>query len=843
MDSIKGISSYEQKGRHRKTSCKVKPDVKLQQEDSVELNRNREIAVEPQKGIASLKKARSVGRDEETDVAKVNGEHFAIEMGNSRNYFFRSQDVSSQIVIYEKPQTRLLTCFPEGNSAAFLEFDQKHPENGGLELQMIGEPASFTGTDNHKGISLNISTNKTKIVLDGFSLDSIRTIRDMGTPDYEVRMKNRQEYLEQRPESMSLFMPSLAIETLKGRECITIARKTPDGKNEYKAVIRLPENVQASISRDGTTIMKSMNGNPITFQVRASTDYEKLHPIFSSDILNEQGNEYRMKLQERASSPDATVEDKSNSERYEEYLRNLSFLSYKEKFLAGGWRYLTYFGRDTMLSLMMLKSSVKPNVFLAGIKSVLDRMSTAGSVAHEEDIGFQAYDDHIREYNRQKDGEAAQEKAQSPMHDVYDYKMVDDDFLFPIMLDMFMSDKSVPEKKKVNFLNNLTAGNEKNSAAVLRNWNFTLTRAQDLRRIPVRKGEPDPEAAKELITIRKDEQVGDWRDSNIGLGRGVNPGSVNVDLVANSLKSIDRMIKSGIMSLTSLEEIAEKENLPALRDILKSYTPDLKSRKMETMTGSWEKVKNAFKVRLSTDEVKDRLKSYLDEYPLDKEEKAMLLHTEIEKGCSVKDFVDGRKIPADLRDGLSFNALSLDKDGKRVEVMNSDSSFRLMTGEPSPAEIRDILKTVDLPYPLGLRNDLGIFVSNPIYSKDKQLWKAMDKDGYHGTVVWSWQVALMEKGLMKQIERFSQAGFRRNPEAKELVEKMKETLQTIHKTKENVGDMVNFELWTYRVENGKMQPQHYGQNATSETESNAIQLWSTVGLSVMQDYDRIQGKA
>jgi hypothetical protein len=843
MDSIKGISSYEYNGTHTMASPKAEAEIKEPQGDSVEITKGRGGSAGPQKPKTALTEARSADSAEETAVAPVKGEHFAIEMGNSRNYFFRSPDVSSQIVIYEKPQTRLLACFPEGNTAAFIEFGQHHPENKGLRLTLNGEPSSFSDADNHRGVSMDLSTNKTKIVLDCLELDSIRAIRDMGTPGYDDRMKNRNEYLESRPESIALFMPSLAIETREGTQCVTVSRKTPDGKNEYKATLRLAGNVRATISDGGTIALESVNKNPVSFKMRASTDYEKLNPIFSDDILNEEGDEYRQKLRERASLPGATEEDKSNSRRYEDYLRNLSFLSYKEKFLAGGWRYLTYFGRDTMLSLMMLKSSVKPNVYLAGIRSVLDRMSADGSVAHEEDIGFQAYDDHIRAHERQKKKEVAAKGAQSLMDDVYDYKMVDDDFLFPILLDMYMNDKSVPEKKKVNFLNNLTAGKEKNSAAVLRNWNFTLTRAKDLRRISVRKGEPYPDAAKGFITIRKNEQVGDWRDSNIGLGGGIQPGSVNVDLVANSLKSIDGMIKSGIMGLSSLKEIAEKENLPVLQDILKSYSPDLKSRKMETMIGTWEKAKDAYKIKLTADDVKERVKNYLDEYPLDNEEKSMLLATEIEKGCSVKDFVDGGKVPATLRDGLSFSALSLDKNGRKVEVMNSDSSFRLMTGEPSPGEIRDILKTVTLPYPIGLKNDLGIFVANPIYSKDRQLWKAMDKDGYHGTVVWSWQVALMEKGLMKQIERFSKESGRRDPEAQELVRKMKDALRSIHQTQGNVGDMVNFELWTYKVDNGKMKPQHYGQNASSETESNAIQLWSTVGLSVMQDYDRIQDRA
>src|SRR5438552_345756 len=38
----------------------------------------------------------------------------------------------------------------------------------------------------------------------------------------------------------------------------------------------------------------------------------------------------------------------------------LAFLSYEEKLLAGSWRFLTYFGRDTLLSLRLLMPALRP---------------------------------------------------------------------------------------------------------------------------------------------------------------------------------------------------------------------------------------------------------------------------------------------------------------------------------------------------------------------------------------------------------------------------------------------------------------------------------------------------
>jgi glycogen debranching enzyme len=69
----------------------------------------------------------------------------------------------------------------------------------------------------------------------------------------------------------------------------------------------------------------------------------------------------------------------------------LSFLSYTEKLLAGAWRFLTYFGRDSMISALLLEpvlSSGNASAMEAVIGAVLERINrTDGSVCHEETLG------------------------------------------------------------------------------------------------------------------------------------------------------------------------------------------------------------------------------------------------------------------------------------------------------------------------------------------------------------------------------------------------------------------------------------------------------------------------
>ena len=108
----------------------------------------------------------------------------------------------------------------------------------------------------------------------------------------------------------------------------------------------------------------------------------------------------------------------------------LSFLTYQDKFLAGSWRFNTYFGRDTLISALLLAPVLEPQAVESAIASVLDRLAPNGEVAHEEDIGEFAVLRNLRE---------GRGRVATP---VYDYGMVDDDFLLaPLAASWMLSDE------------------------------------------------------------------------------------------------------------------------------------------------------------------------------------------------------------------------------------------------------------------------------------------------------------------------------------------------------------------------------------------------------------------
>ena len=136
-----------------------------------------------------------------------------------------------------------------------------------------------------------------------------------------------------------------------------------------------------------------MDGRAIRLKITALSGEVPLTPLYGKHLLNERAQ------------ADAAA-------------RNvLTFLSYKEKLLAGSWRFNTYFGRDTLMSVRLLMPALTPEAVEAGLGAVLTRLSPQGEVAHEEDIGEFAILDHLH---------ATGEKSDAP---TFNYNMIDGSFM------------------------------------------------------------------------------------------------------------------------------------------------------------------------------------------------------------------------------------------------------------------------------------------------------------------------------------------------------------------------------------------------------------------------------
>lgn len=698
---------------------------------------------------------------------------FEVDEGLNQNLFFQSPEDACHAVVTTSQRPRILLTFPAGNSGLGLWADPQANPDLTLSAQgpLVETPA---------GVRLVVRTNQASLAFTQVVLDSIRAIRDNDGDASAIRKK----FVESLKAPADWATPQIEVQETGGAQAaptvVEIRRHELDGR-PWLLRLELSPETRVSWAGDHTIednghlasplLLSNPPGHPLQFTLTGHIPFKPLTPrpldaLVRPDVV----------ARVHGSGPDAT--------RFDRSLRDLHMLSYREKYLAGSWRFETYFGRDTLLSIAMLSDVLTPGAYVDGLDSVLARLSPEGVVAHEEDVGARAETDNLHAMD---EGGPAPPDLETP---TYDYKMVDSDFLLPL------GESKLPAPELRRFLHGPRL------TAVLRNWNRVVA-----------------QACYDLVRLNPGFSAGDWRDSGIGLGGGLYPGDVNHTLVPYALRVIRWGLHVDPTLLPSIHQIARQQGFSALEQ---ATAPGV----LDALIDRWNGVRRQFQVRLTEAEARRRVAAYLASLPTD--QKDALGATSLYGGVTVADWLSGRSVP-DLQSGVRFWALSLAADQRPVEVLNSDGAFTLYFSNPPADEVADIVRMSSLPFPVGLMTDAGMVVANPAYTKSPELWKHLDRDAYHGTVIWGWQHNLMALGLMRQMARF-----RHDPHQAALVASMGRLLQQLQAAEARVGPMANSELWTWDVQNGRIVPLAFGVRSSSDDESNALQLWSAayVGVSM-----------
>jgi hypothetical protein len=171
---------------------------------------------------------------------------------------------------------------------------------------------------------------------------------------------------------------------------------------------------------------------------------------------------------------------------------------------------------------------------------------------------------------------------------------------------------------------------------------------------------------------------------------------------------------------------------------------------------------------------------------------------------------------------LAFHALSLDEKGRPIPILNSDEGFRLLFTEPPVGDLASILAIVR-PFPAGLLTDVGLLVANPALA-NAELRREFTRYAYHGTVIWSWQQALLAAGIERQLRR------------DDLPEGVRAQLlgarAKLWAVIERSSSLRTSELWSWSYAAGSYRMEPFGRPGADVDESNAAQLWSTVYLGL-----------
>lgn len=625
---------------------------------------------------------------------------FVIREGGYDNHFYRDGHVAAHLLLRSGDSPRIVIAFLAGNSGAALWFVAiREP----LVIELDGEIAPIE-EGAARGIAMTIvARGRAQLEISQPVLGSIRVIRD---------------YMHARTLPDGLVLRR-AVTTSRA----SFSRRSADGDHHYRLDVA-PLGV-TPLSDDGAVL--SSDAGEIRFRLRALTDEPPLTPIPAEALL----------------TADAAADPRAR--------RVLAFLSYEEKLLAGSWRFLTCFGRDTLMSTRLLAPVLTPRTIEAALGSVLERLSPAGEVAHEEEIGeFPA----LR-------GERAP---------VFDYKMVDDDFMLAPVLAHYVFDTPEGATRRRAFLARRISTGDTYAEALQRNLERVLAWARPYAAAP---------GVTTLIHTKDDLPVGNWRDSEEGLGGGRVPYDVNAILVPAALEAAVRLFR--------------------LPDMVDAARADEAAQ----LLAAWSGAGRHFDVVIESADARERVAQY-----------ARAL------GIPAKPALD-----AIGEEPVAFPGVALDRNGRPLPVMHSDDGFAVLFARPAPAELRRMATRVERPFPAGLATPIGLVVANPAFAADPHLCAMFSREHYHGVVVWSWQQALMASGLARQLDRRDLDGGTRAA----LTRAQRVLWQAIAAT----YALRTSELWSWDHDaRSGWQLVPFGQRSGHQTESNAAQLWSAVYLAI-----------
>lgn len=677
---------------------------------------------------------------------------FKINIGSDKNYFIQSAKGAFHVLLSESPKSRCIIASPAGNAGCMLLFD------GTNAPELIGEPII------NKNESLTINLNSpaphtiSKTILGSLRLtrnytegsglkpifkDIRKNINKLGkdTKAYNNAEKwlNPQWKISENGKKAELYITALdcknwyklLIEAKTGN----FKYKTQNKKCGFNSSIQIPSGI--------ITITYASSYNPLT-------------PFTLDTLLNKKA----LKIINKLDKP--YIKDQLNG---------LRFLAYHEKFLAGSWRFLTYFGRDPLLALRIMTPILSSQALEAGIKAAAVRINTKGEIAHEEDVGDQAFIDKLISEN-----ENLQQSVNHPDF-MNSYNMVDEIFLLlPLLVDYYhIGGRNIfSEKGEIR-------------DGILRNINYVLQEAYTQKPIPNKTG----------------EAVGDWRDSNTGLANGKYAFSVNAALVPAALEALNTLRDKNVWDEKTLTTLASKNNLQYINKTIKN------PRKYNNVLNTWRKMWIKFQVTETSELEKERLNKHRKESGF-------------------------QQLTGKPPYNSGFLALSLNNQLKPIDIIQSDTLFMLLDFpiDQESKWLNPACSPFEINFPDGLMSGAGLLVANPALAPQKY-YKMFDKNQYHGEVIWAWPQLMLKVALLKQLNKWIIPPPEKTKLHNETKVKLTKILTNISSLIDSLREWSTSELWAWKLDkNGKIIPIPYGQDASNVTESNAVQLWSVAALGL-----------
>ncbi len=563
--------------------------------------------------------------------------YFKHQIAKVEEHCFRKGPVAAHLYLDSNQAPYFFVAFPAGNSGVGMWFDT--PDKN-VFLSAVRPPHAITRSQLN-GIEVDLKSGAKSLKIKTAVLGSMRFIRDaeLQQPIPKVIQKNT---------------------VVTSDHVIVMDRESLNKMASYRLELELLGDTKM-VQHEGAIELVAQSN--IKFRLRAMTSERPLTPLKPSSVFKKQ---YLSKIDPKE-------------------LQAFSFLLYREKFAAGSPRYLNQFGRDSLITLRVLMDAMKPEAVENLISMTLNGAHPVdGMISHEQHEG-----DFASFVRKQKHQNVI--GVTSPIED---YKMIDDDFIFTIVLAEYM--KRYP-MRVADFLDRRDSRGISHRRLVQNNFRYVRKMTKAFFQDPIYTN---------LVHLKDGETTGQWRDSEYGLGGGSYPFDVNVALVPGALRG--------------LSEIYDNEHL-------EFFSPKTAAL-MDKIFRVWnEKAEPLFEVRIP----KNTIPNYGEKYFAN-------LH------------LDPKDLPDSPEQDLRFPAIAINDAGEKIPVMHSDDSMMMTFGYPSENYMRSVNQRVQHQFPYGLRTPVGILIANPVFARPL-LQSHFDEHQYHGRTSWAMQEDLLIYGFDRQL--------------------------------------------------------------------------------------------
>jgi len=784
--------------------------------------------------------------------------------------FFRDSKGNVVQVYLDARSGRVVTLLADAVDES-VGFTVRDPSGKPVRLEWGSTGAVVSQAGPRRSIEYTLVANAPQIVIGWILLGSMRVERDLVYSGRHLlafdwptfRFREQEELIAnlerldptERQRHLGLLNASYPSD-LRARlepDLLATGVRSPRGVMAFQQSLDAKTSLQLDLGVDPpgsssmlvelpTVSIRASGNRPIRFTIRVSTDAPALTPLAREQIFNAPFLRFLADARARADRashagrivpPGSQGSPASYYRQLERDVRGTELLSSKEKLMAGLPNYATYFGRDMMMTSLMMQPVWTDAMAEFVIASALRKLGPQGDVSHEEALGGQAirenageYNAHMAEYFRlvrrgnRVAADTALRNARALLTDLQkvreNYHMRDDEFQLPIVVARYLTNPAVPAARKKAFFLDSSDGRGPRIGLLMKELSLVASLLEPYARDPV---------VQNLIASPRLDSTHwrsiSWRDSNAGYANGRFAMDINAIWAPGALQAIADIL-THLTSIGISNDQIVSLGLGQGGSQLGQFFRDIMSS--DRAFQNWRGAVRHFVVSLTPEEVGAKVGARLQALPV--EERAYW------QGVLAATGAD--------RQPLEFVAISLDSAGRPIPVVNTDPATGLLlrdgtdTATAARAAVTRDVRAIMRPYPVGLFVDrLGPVVANDAYASSS-VWEVFRRDTYHSPrVVWGREVNLLLLGLANQYLGATDTADRpRDPSLASYVTEMRDALRRVNAAVEASGLKHN-ELWSYEITGGKLKPIRYGA-------STDVQLWNVTDLAVQFALSRIR---